>query len=107
MYINSVTIIHIYQLTDFNMNGLWNTYGGRSLAGTDNARGNICNLNEDDLQHYHAASQSRVDLDLYLNGSYYYNVIYMEEQEGCMCSRHSLKMLLHPHVLKHSRIKIK
>ena len=60
MYINSVTIIHIYQLTDFNMNGLWNTYGGRSLAGTDNARGNICNLNEDDLQHYHAASQSRV-----------------------------------------------
>ena len=86
------------------MNGLWNTYGGRSLAGTDNARGNICNLNEDDLQHYHAASQSRVDLDLYLNGSYYYNVIYMEEQEGCMCSRHSLKMLLHPHVLRHSRI---
>ena len=82
---------------------LYNMNGGHSLVGVGNAQGNFSNLNEEDLQQYHAASQlQRANLDVDLNGAYYYNVIYMEAQQGCMCSRHALKMLLHPHVPLHS-----
>ena len=39
---------------------LYNMNGGHSLVGVGNAQGNFSNLNEEDLQQYHAASQFNV-----------------------------------------------